>query len=172
MEQELSMAVKPITPKRTYFIVFLIIGCALGCTQLFAPIHELMHAFVATNNGIRAEVTGWSSTYMSTLNRPAIISGWAIQVVLFSFLALILALNSPRWTTGGFWYGLAIVHWIRAFGSSDFTNTLFSSFSNSGLSAYYPAYRTGLVTWWSIFGIMVFLFLGAVIYKRIRKAPG
>jgi hypothetical protein len=164
------MAVKPITPKRTYFVVFLIIGCALGCTQLFAPIHELMHAFVATNNGIRAEVTGWASTSMSTLNRPAIISGWTVQVVLFSFLALILALNSPRWTTGGFWYGLAIVHWIRAFGSTDFNVTLYQSFSNQGLGSYYPGYRSGLVSIWAITGIAVFLFVGAVIYKGMKKA--
>ena len=165
------MAVKPITPKRTYFVVFLIIGCALGCTQLFAPIHELMHVFVATNNGIQAQITGWASTSMSALNRPAIISGWTVQVVLFSFLALILALNSPKLMTGGFWYGLAIVHWLRAFGSSDFTDTLYRSFSTMGLSGLYPEYRTGLVTIWTIMGIAVFLFLGAVIYKGIRKAP-
>jgi len=131
-----------------------------------------MHVFVATNNGVQAEITGWASTSMSTLDRPAIISGWTVQVVLFSFLALILALNSPKWTTGGFWYGLAIVHWIRAFGSSDFTDTLYRSFSNMGLSGLYPEYRTGLVTIWTIMGIAVFLFLSVVIYRGIRKAPG
>lgn len=165
---------KANSPKRVYFVVFLIIGCALGCTQLFAPIHELMHVFVATNNGVRAQVTGWASTSMSTLNRPAIVSGWAIQVILFSIMAIILATVSPRskWATGSFWFGAAVVHWIRAFNSSDFNDTLYRSFSVQGLESYYPAYRNGLVSIWTITGIAVFLSLAIVIYRGMRKAPG
>ena len=171
------MGMKPNSPKRTYFVVFLIIGCALGCTQLFAPIHEMMHVYVATNNGSQAYVTGWASTSMNPLDRPAIISGWAIQVILFSLMAIFMATISPKskWATGGFWLGAAVVHWIRAYGSSDFNDTLYRSFANQGLGNFYQAYRSGLFTIWSIMGIALLLVVCIFVFKGIKgikKAPG
>jgi hypothetical protein len=162
-------------PKSGYFWVFLFIGIGLGCTQLFAPLHEAAHVTVALNNGVtRASITGWASSEMSTLDRPAILSGWIVEVIVLSFLAFMAALiNSPkcRWVTGGMWYGAAIVHWARSFGSSDFTDTLYRSFSNQGAAQYYPQYRNGLVMGWSFMGIVIFLFVGLVIMAGMKKAP-
>jgi hypothetical protein len=129
----------------------------------------------ARNNGVRAEITGWAETSMETLDRPAILSGWVFEVILFSFIAFIVALcgvNSPK-LTGGFWFGLAIMHWIRAYGSSDFTNSLFESFQDEGRAGAYSSYRDGLVSWWTWFGIIIFGIVGTVIYftARNKKSP-
>ena len=169
------MAVKTDFPKRAFFVVFFILGAVIGCTQLFAPIHELAHVYVAQNNGVaQASVTGWASASMSRLDRPAILSGWTMQVILFSIMAIILAIVSPKstWTTGGFWYGAAVVHWIRAYGSTDFNSALLQSFTDQGTPEYYTSYRSGLVSSWSIMGIVIFLIVGLVILARIKgKAP-
>lgn len=165
------MAVKPITPKWVWFIIMCVTGLLVGLTNLSAPLHELAHVTTARNHGIRAEVSGWAETSMESLNRPAILSGWITELIVFSALAFIVAvcaINSP-WMTGGFWYGAAVMHWARAFGSSDFTNTLFKSFADEGRALSFSPYRDKLVSSWTWLGIIIFSVVGLVIYLCARK---
>jgi hypothetical protein len=161
-------------PRAGWLFIWLSLGLAVGMTNLFAPIHELAHATVANNNGVRtAYVTGWADMRMDPLDRPALLAGWVSEVFLFSVAAIILALSgiSPkrRWMTGGFWAGAALVHWIRAFNSSDFTDQIRyyfnSQFPNDPVSAtaYYNAYREGLVDTWSMFGFWTFAVVGLTV---------
>ena len=162
------MAVKANSPKWAWFVAFFVIGCVLGCTQLFAPLHEAAHVSVAQSHGVRAYVSGWAETQMDSLNRPAILAGWTAEVVSFgalAFFVVMVGFNSP-WITGGFWYALSFVHWLRAFGSSDFNSTLAKSFGDARA---FELYHVGLMNRWALWGIIGYAVLGIVILLSVRK---
>lgn len=163
MEKGLCMAVKANSPKWTFFVIFFVLGCILGCTQLFAPLHEMAHVSVARNHGVYAYVSGWAHTNMAILDRPAILAGWISQVITFGALALIFAMlgSSSIRMSGAFWYAVSMVHWIRAFGSSDFTTTLARSFDGNMLAFY--QYHAVLMKQWMIWGVLVYGMMGVFI---------
>lgn len=169
------MATKTHFPKAGWFAILFVIGCLLGLTQLFAPLHELAHVTTAQNHGVRAQITGWAETSMERLDRPAILSGWIAEVITLSILALVVALvgiKSP-WATGGFWYGAAIVHWLRALGSTDFNSTMAQSLAEDGKAYAFSRYSDTLRTTWIWGGIIVLGSIGIIIYfcTRKRKSP-
>lgn len=181
------MAVKRHFPKLGFLIIFFTIGCLLGTTQIFAPIHEMAHAKIANDHGVaQVAITGWDEMKMNPLSRPAILAGWTMQVILLSVCAFFAALMgiSPkrRWITGGLWAGAALVHWIRALSSSDFAETLMASFTQqfpydpSTATRYYQIYHDKLVDTWGWFGFILFSVLGlTMLFCMIPKkavSPG
>jgi hypothetical protein len=62
-----------------------------------------------------------------------------------------------------------MVHWIRAYGSTDFNSALLQSFTDQGTPEYYTSYKAGLVSSWSIMGIVICLVVGLVILARVKE---
>jgi hypothetical protein len=165
--------------RSAWFFCFLILGIGVGTTNLFAPLHEYYHAGVASNRGISATVTSWSTTELKELDPVVLVAGWTSELwwaVLIAVVACGIGRITPKlkWLTGGAAIGYAGATFVRAFGSTDFNSLMYKYVSLNVEADLLPqawaAIHGDIETRWAIVGsALISIALFFIILSLVKK---
>jgi hypothetical protein len=173
-----------VKTKRTTILIYMLsIGIALGCTNVFAPFHEMAHVAVAGSEGLDAKVTSWSHSQFTGFSPRTMVAGWKWELQWSLALALLFSLiGKPKrapWLTGGFFLGYASPTWIRAFSSSDFNNDMAEMIQKALVDqAQFPSVwaqaHEGLMLRWALWGGIGITLISILVVRNTleRRAHG